>query len=84
MLTIIISNYLYLNFSKIDTSEIYEEPWTKTYTKIYNVCMKNKSPIQMIDMGATHTIMANTKGKLYSFGWNNFGQCGISPSCNNI
>jgi len=45
--------------------------------------MKNKSPIQLIDMGSTHTVMANSKGRFYTFGWNNFGQCGVSPSCNN-
>jgi alpha-tubulin suppressor-like RCC1 family protein len=36
----------------------------------------NKSPIQLIHTGATHTIAINSKGKLFSWGWNSYGQCG--------
>jgi len=40
--------------------------------------MINKTPIQMIHLGSHHTITINSKGKMYSWGWNNFGQCGHS------
>lgn len=44
--------------------------------------MKNKNPLQLIEIGSTHTLVASSKGKTFSFGWNNFGQCGVSPNCN--
>ena len=61
----------------INTDETYEELWSLTYEKLYSKCLKNFDPIQNIQIGSQHTICLSTKGKIFSFGWNNYGQCGI-------
>lgn len=43
---------------------------------MYKANIKGKNPIQLISTGSCHTILANSKGRLYSWGWNNYGQCG--------
>ena len=61
----------------IETDEVYEDLWAKCYDSVYTSCIKNNSPIQMIAVGSSHTTCVNSKGKIYSFGWNNYGQCGV-------
>jgi alpha-tubulin suppressor-like RCC1 family protein len=58
--------------------------WSKKYKEIESLCAKNRNNIQYIDIGSTHTIIVNSKGKVYTFGWNNFGQCGISSDGNKL
>jgi len=43
--------------------------------------MKANTPLQMMALGETHTLCANIKGKVFSFGWNNYGQCGVPTLC---
>jgi alpha-tubulin suppressor-like RCC1 family protein len=31
----------------------------------------------MMALGSAHTVCVNNKGRLYTFGWNNYGQCGV-------
>ena len=61
----------------INTDETYDELWSLTYENLYSKCLKNFDPIQNISLGSQHTICLTSKGKIYSFGWNNYGQCGI-------
>ena len=61
----------------INTDETYDELWSQTYEQLYSKCLKNFDPIQNISLGSQHTICLTSKGKIYSFGWNNYGQCGI-------
>lgn len=62
----------------IDSGEIYDSVWASEFEKIYNLNIRNGNPIQQISIGGCHTIVLNNKGKLFSWGWNNYGQCGIS------
>ena len=61
----------------IDTSECYETLWASIYDSIYSRCLQNNDPIQLISLGSQHTVCVTNKGKIYTFGWNNYGQCGV-------
>ena len=61
----------------IDTNECYETLWASIYDSIYTKCLQNNDPIQHISLGSQHTICVTNKGKIYTFGWNNYGQCGV-------
>ena len=61
----------------IDTNECYETLWAAIYDSIYTKCLQNNDPIQLISLGSQHTICVTNKGKIYTFGWNNYGQCGV-------
>ena len=68
----------------ISTDEIYDRLWASEYEKIYNYNITNGTPIQQISIGGFHTLALNNKGILFSWGWNNHGQCGISTKSNII
>ena len=61
----------------IDTNECYETLWASIFDSIYTKCLQVNDPIQLISLGSQHTICVSTKGKVYTFGWNNYGQCGV-------
>ena len=61
----------------IDTDEIYDNLWSSNFNSIYTKCLKVNDPIQLINLGSQHTLCISQKGKIYSFGWNNYGQCGV-------
>ena len=67
-------DYIYKN------EDIDENLWKDEFSKIYNDCIKNETPIQKIEISNTHTLVLNNIGKVFSWGWNNFGQCGTFPS----
>lgn len=46
--------------------------------------MKNETPIQIIKLGGSHTVVINNKNKAFSWGWNNYGQCGHPCYCKYI
>ena len=60
----------------IDTKEIYSRPWSQLINNIYNKCELNNDSIQLISLGSQHTLCLSNRGKLFSFGWNNYSQCG--------
>ena len=60
----------------IDSKEIYSKPWCQLINDIYNKLESNNDSIQLISLGSQHTLCISNKGKLYSFGWNNYSQCG--------
>ena len=60
----------------IDTNEIYSKPWSQIMNDIYKQCELNNDSIQLISLGSQHTLCISNKGKLYTFGWNNYSQCG--------
>ena len=68
-------DYIYKNEDLLD-----ENLWKEEFFKIYNECLKNEAPIEKIEISNTHTMVLNNKGKVFSWGWNNFGQCGTFPS----
>ncbi len=66
---------------KNDTSDVYEETWASSFLKVFNHCIKNKAAVQLIELSSSHTAILNSKGKVYTFGWNNNAQCGVSINC---
>ena len=66
----------------IDSSEIYDTLWASEFEKIYNYNIENGSPIIQIAVGSCHTLLLNNKGKIFSWGWNNYGQCCVSSQSN--
>ena len=62
----------------VDLNEIYELNWSEEFRDIYDKNMYNHTPIQLISIGDTSTMMVNSLGKIYTFGWNNNSQCGIN------
>ena len=67
-------DYIYTN------DDLDEKIWNEEFCKIYKDNMKNETPIQKIEISNTHSMVLNNAGKVYSWGWNNFGQCGTFPS----
>ena len=67
-----------------DDSENSDKPWCEQFMKIYREAMENQTPIQIIKLGNCHSMAINSRGKVYSWGWNNYGQCGVDPSLSEI
>ena len=68
----------------IDTNEIYSKPWSQIMNNIYKQCESDNDSIQLISLGSQHTLCISNKGKLYSFGWNNYSQCGKRSKTNEV
>ena len=50
--------------------------WSEEFDKIYKKNIKNDTPIQIINLGNCHSLLINNEGKVYTWGWNNYSQCG--------
>jgi phage gp36-like protein len=57
-----------------DTSDVYETPWSLHWQQLSKELLVNDTPLQRISIGGTHTLAVSSKSKLYSWGWNEFGQ----------
>ena len=65
-------------FTDMPTDEqINELLWVQEYKKIYEFNLKNKTPIQQIFLSDTHTLLLNNLGKIFLYGMNDDGQCGL-------
>ena len=62
-----------------DSNEVEDKSWSEEYIQIYKECLKNKAPIQKIYVGNCHSMVLNSEGKVFTWGWNNYGQCGAFP-----
>ena len=62
-----------------DSEETSDKSWNKEFMEIYKECLKNDTPIQKIEISNCHSLALSSDGKLYSWGWNNYGQCGECP-----
>lgn len=78
------NNKIYL-FTKIidfdlivDIDEIDKFDFSSEFQFLNDYCIKNNCPISNIELGNYHCLVSNNKGKVFSFGWNNEGQCGFS------
>eukprot|EP00347_Sterkiella_histriomuscorum_P008181 403346072 len=58
-----------------DLQEIYSQPWSTQWMKLSKDCLVAESPIMQLQVGSTHTLAINQKGRLYCWGWNDNGQC---------
>ena len=73
-------------FSKIldldiinDSNEIENRSWSEEFSQIFKMGIANNTPIQKIFIGNCHSMLLNSEGKVYTWGWNNYGQCGAYP-----
>ncbi|EGR30141.1 myosin, putative, partial [Ichthyophthirius multifiliis] len=73
---------LLLDFNILtDISEIYEPlSWNQQYALLQKELIQNAQDITYIQVGDAHTIASATNGKLYSWGWNDYGQIGVDCS----
>ena len=46
---------------------------------IYKRSLKKNCPIQKIYVGDCHSMVIDSEGKVFAWGWNNYGQCGAYP-----
>ena len=58
--------------------------WVNEYKKIYEFNLKNKTPIQQIFLSDTHTLLINNLGKIFLYGMNYDGQCGLRLNNNYV
>ena len=66
----ILSIDIYLNINTI-----YDNEWHNEFNYIYNSNIASNTPIQQIHLGENHTLLINSKGKVFTWGWNNNSQC---------
>lgn len=59
----------------VDLSEVYSSPWSAQWLKATTECTMNDSPIMALSAGNSHTMIVNSKSKVYVWGWNDNGQC---------
>ena len=62
-----------------DSTEVEDKSWSEEYMQTYKRCLQNKTPIQKIFISTCHTMALNSEGKVFTWGWNNYGQCGAYP-----
>ena len=63
-----------------DLSEVHSTPWASQWTKLYKDGVSNDNPMMQVEIGTSHSMAVSGKGKLYSWGWNDNGQCAKDPS----
>ena len=62
-----------------DSNEVEDKSWSEEYMQVYKKCLKNNTPIQKIYISNCHSMVLTSEGKVFAWGWNNFGQCGTFP-----
>ena len=65
-------------------SEVSDRSWDEEFAQIYKENLKNDTPIEKIEISNCSSMALNSAGKVYSWGWNNFGQCGVFPDTTKI
>ena len=64
---------------RVDLSDIYTHPWSSQWIKCMSESTHSDCPIMTITAGQTHSMVVNSKGKVFAWGWNDNGQCAKSP-----
>ena len=62
-----------------DSNEVEDKSWSEEYMNIYKRCLNSDAPIQKIYISDCHSMLLNSEGKVFAWGWNNYGQCGDYP-----
>ena len=62
-----------------DSTEVEDKSWSEEYMHIYKRSLKKNCPIQKIYIGDCHSMVIDSEGKVFAWGWNNYGQCGAYP-----
>ena len=60
----------------MDTTAVYTDTWSRRWLEFSSHMIKSNTPIIGMDIGSTHTLAVNSKGKLFAWGSNMYGQCG--------
>lgn len=63
-----------------DLSEVHSTPWASQWTKLYRDGIQSDNPMMQVQVGTCHSVAVSGKGKLYSWGWNDNGQCAKDPN----
>lgn len=61
----------------VNPGDVHDHHWHENYMTIFKQNMKSNSPIQIISIGDGHSLAINSKGKVFTWGWNQKGQCGM-------
>ena len=64
----------------LNPADVHDYHWHENYMAIFTQNMKSNSPIQIISVGDGHSLAINSKGKVFTWGWNQKGQCGMKSS----
>ncbi|MCQ2816747.1 MAG: hypothetical protein MJ252_05715 [archaeon] len=67
----------------INIDDVYQTPWSETYQEVVNHNIQQNTPIQIIEVGETHTALINSNGKTFTWGWNGNGQCAFKTKLDN-
>jgi alpha-tubulin suppressor-like RCC1 family protein len=59
-----------------DSNEVEDKSWSEEYMNVYKACLKKNTPIQKIFISDCHSMVLDSEGKVFTWGWNNYGQCG--------
>jgi len=63
----------------LDTSEIYPEGWMESFTRLeQHLCKEGADGVKQVSIGNAHSVVLAESGKLYSWGWGDRGQLGLS------
>ena len=62
-----------------ESSENSDRSWSEEFIKIYKQCLLNNTPIEKIEISNCHSMVLTNVGKAFTWGWNNYGQCGQYP-----
>ena len=68
----------------VDLQEIYQVPWSTQLIKSVAENTLNNTPIMNVQVGSTHSVAINTKGRVFAWGWNDSGQCAKDQSIDHI
>jgi alpha-tubulin suppressor-like RCC1 family protein len=60
----------------VNLQDVYELPWSTQWIKSVAENTLNNTPMMAIQVGSAHTMAINSKGKIFTWGWNHNGQCG--------
>ena len=63
----------------LDTSEIYPEGWMESFTNLeQHLCKNGADGVEQVAIGNAHSVVLAESGKLYTWGWGDRGQLGLS------
>ena len=64
----------------VDLKDLYDQPWSTQWIKTMAENTVNNTPIMSLQHGDSHTLAVNSRGKVFTWGWNDSGHCGKPES----
>lgn len=56
-----------------DLSEQHSTPWASQWMQLYKDGIRDDNPIMKLQVGTSHSVACNGRGKTYCWGWNDNG-----------